>query len=205
MGNIGSCKISESYDQKLLGVNIDCNLKFSHYILKQCKKAGGKLSALTRICKFMSLERRRVLMKSFIESQFAYCPLVWMCCDGTSDNRINHLLESALRSVYNDNVSKFEKLLEKDNSVKIHVRNLTILAKELHKTKENLAAPIMYEGFKQRNIPYGCANYSVCARNFLPPFSFIGINFRGMLHHVCGVAYDEKRCGPIRTRKCRDI
>ena len=30
--NIGSCKIWESSDQKLLGVNIDYNSKFSHYI-----------------------------------------------------------------------------------------------------------------------------------------------------------------------------
>ena len=66
--NIGSYKISESKDQKLLGVNIDRNLKFSHYILQQRKKADRKLSALIRICKFMSLNRRRVLMKSFIES-----------------------------------------------------------------------------------------------------------------------------------------
>ena len=72
--NIGSCKIWESNDQKLFGVNINCNLKSSHYILKQCKKAGRKLSALTRICKFMSLEYRRFLIKSFIESQFAYWP-----------------------------------------------------------------------------------------------------------------------------------
>ena len=65
--NIGSCKIWESNDLKLLGVNIDRNLKFNH-ILKQCKKADRKLSALTRICKFTSLRRWRVLMKSFIES-----------------------------------------------------------------------------------------------------------------------------------------
>ena len=102
----------------------------------------------------MSLERQRVSMKSFIEFQFAYCPLVWMCCDKTSDNRINHLHERALRTVYNDNVSTFEKLLEKDNSVTIHVRNLRILATELYKTKENLAAPIMHEIFEQRNIQY---------------------------------------------------
>ena len=93
-------------------------------------------------------------MKSFIESQFAYCPLVWVCCDKTSDNRINYLHERGLRTVYNDNVSTFEKLLEKDNSVTIHVRNLRILATELYKTKENLAAPIMNEIFEQRNIQY---------------------------------------------------
>ena len=67
-------------------------------------------------------------MKSFIESQFAFCPSVWMCRDKTSDNCMNHLHERALRTVYNDNVPTFEKVLEKDNSVTIHVRNLRILA-----------------------------------------------------------------------------
>ena len=94
-------------------------------------------------------------MKSFIESQFAYCPLVWMCCDKTSDNRINHLHERALKTVYNDKIfSTFEKRLGKDNSVTIHVRSLRILATELYKTKENLAALIMHEIFEQRNIQY---------------------------------------------------
>ena len=38
--NIGFCKIWESTDQKLLVVNIDRNLKFNRYVLKQCKKAS---------------------------------------------------------------------------------------------------------------------------------------------------------------------
>ena len=37
--NIGSCKICESNEQKLRGVNIDRKLNFSHYILKQKKKS----------------------------------------------------------------------------------------------------------------------------------------------------------------------
>ena len=53
---------------------------------------------------------------------------------------MNHLHERALRTVYKDNVSTFEKFLEKDSSVTIHVKNLIILATELYKTKENLAA-----------------------------------------------------------------
>ena len=67
-----------------------------------------------------------------------------MCCDKTSDNRINHLHELALRPVYNDNLLTFQKLLEKDHSATIHVRNLRILATELCKAKENLAALIQY-------------------------------------------------------------
>ena len=69
-------------------------------------------------------------------------------------NRMNHLHERALRTVYNDNLSTFERLMEKDNSVTLHVRILRILATEPYKTKENLAAPIIHETFEQRNIQY---------------------------------------------------
>ena len=34
-------------------------------------------------------------------------------------------------------------------------------------------------------------------------FSFTGINSRGMLHHVCDVAYEKSMWGPIRSRKCK--
>ena len=32
---------------------------------------------------------------------------------------------------------------------------------------------------------------------------FTGLNFRGMLYYVCDVAYDENRCRPIKSCKCR--
>ena len=90
-------------------------MKFDEYILIQCKKAGRKLCALGRVCKFLNLERRRSLMKAFIESKFAYCHLVWMFCSRSSNN-----------------------LLVKDNLVSIHHRNIRVLAIELYKTKNNL-------------------------------------------------------------------
>ena len=94
----GHSKICENCRQKLLRIIIDRNLKFDEYILTQCKKAGRK-----RVCTYLSFERRRTLMKAFIESQFAYCPLIWLFCQRSSNTRINHLQERALRIVYNDN------------------------------------------------------------------------------------------------------
>ena len=63
-------------------------------------------------------------MKSFIESQFGYCPLVWMFHSRSLNNRINHIHERALRIVYKDYYSSFEELLEKDKSFTIHERNI---------------------------------------------------------------------------------
>ena len=50
------------------------------------------------------------------------------------------------------NVSTFEKLLEKDNSLTAHVGNLKILATELYKIKGNLGTLIKHEIYEQRNI-----------------------------------------------------
>ena len=54
-------------------------------------------------------------------------------CDKTSDNRINHLHERALRTVYNDMTmcQYLKKHIEKDNSVTTHAKILRILATEL--------------------------------------------------------------------------
>ena len=51
-------------------------MKFDEYIQIQSKKAGRKLCALGRVCKFLNLERRR---KVFIESQFAYTAILYGC------------------------------------------------------------------------------------------------------------------------------
>ena len=64
--NIEKARIWEKGQQKLLGVTIDKNLKFKKHILKQCKKAGKKLSALGRVCHNLNLESRSSLMKAFI-------------------------------------------------------------------------------------------------------------------------------------------
>ena len=67
--------ICESIKQKLLGVHVDKTLSFDEHVSNLCKKAGRKLSVLARLSSYMTLTQRRVLMKSFIEAQFGYCPL----------------------------------------------------------------------------------------------------------------------------------
>ena len=114
--------------QKLLGIMINRNLKFDEYIPTQCKKPGGKLKALATVCTYLSLERKRTLMKAFLESQFVYCPLMWMFCKRSSNTRINHLHERALRMVYNNNESTFEDLPKKDNIVSIHPKTILLLS-----------------------------------------------------------------------------
>ena len=73
---VGDNKTWEKSLVKLLGVIIDNELKFDKYVAEICAEANRKLSVLLRLSKFLCLDKRRTLFKSFIEAQFKYCPLI---------------------------------------------------------------------------------------------------------------------------------
>ena len=122
--NIENEKIWESNKQKLLGLDIDRNLNFNEHVSALCRKAGNKLFALVRLSNFMNFQQRRILLKTFIESQFGYCPLIWMFHSRRVNNKINHLHERSLRVVYKDNYSYHVDLFAKDNSFTIYQKNI---------------------------------------------------------------------------------
>ena len=137
--NIGKDIIWESKTVKLLGITIDKELKFDKHINLVCSKANKKLNVLSRMRSFLSGEKRKIIFKSFIESQFKYCPLTWMFCSRKSNDKINRLHERSLRIVYNDFESSYEELLSKSNSYSIHDQNIHRLAIEIYKVANGLS------------------------------------------------------------------
>jgi ribonuclease P/MRP protein subunit RPP40 len=144
---VGETVIWESRQEKLLGLTIDKNLKFNEHLLIICKKASGKVTALARMVKLIPFSKKRILMKAFIESQFSYCPLIWMFCSRKMNRKINHIHERALRLVYDDYTSAFSDLLKRDNSVCIHHRNIQQLAIEMFKVKNKLCPEMIQSLF----------------------------------------------------------
>ena len=63
---IGESIIKNSEHEKLLGVLLDNQLSFKKHINNLCSKAIQKLNALSRISSYMSLDKRRIIMKAFI-------------------------------------------------------------------------------------------------------------------------------------------
>ena len=55
------------------------------------------------------------------------------------NNKINSLIERALKITYGDKSSSFQDLLRKDNSVSIHRRNLQSPITEMFKMKNGIA------------------------------------------------------------------
>ena len=136
----------------------------SEHIKHICKQASNKLYALARISNYLNERKRKLLMKSFIIAQFNYCPIVWMYCQRRSNNLINRIHERALRIAYNDYVSDSSSLLDKDEPIIIHKRNIHALALEIYKTINNLNPKFMDEIFYMKQH-----NYSTRSQNLVYP------------------------------------
>ena len=161
---VGKEMIWESQSEKLLGMTVDKNLNFNLHLRLLCKKVSQKVSALARIVSILPFQKRHIILKTFIESQFSYCPLVWMFCSRTMNNKINHIHERALRLVYQDYSTTFEDLLKKDNSLTFHQRNIHQVAIEMYKVKNNLSPPFMKEIFSHNDNIKGTRSGDTFAR-----------------------------------------
>ena len=119
-----------------------------------CKKASQKLNTLSRIASCMKFDQRRLILNSFITSNFSYCPIVWMFHSRKLNERINHIHERALRIVYKDFNSSFQELLTEDNSLNIRHKNLQKLVTEIFKVKNGLSPELMNDVFESMEKPY---------------------------------------------------
>ena len=146
---VGKELIWESSEEKLLGVTIDKNLNFKSHLSILCNKVSQKVSALARVVKLVPFEKKIILLKTFIESQFSYCPLIWMFCSRKMNRKINHIHERALRLVYNDYTTSFSELLNKDKSVSIHHRNIQYVAIEMYKVMNDLCPQFIKDIFEK--------------------------------------------------------
>ena len=138
----------------MLGVTINNKLYFTQHVHKICDKASQKLNVLARLSFLMNLEKGRLIMKAFVNSQFGYCPLIWMFHHRTLNNRINRIHERALRIVYHDKTSNFTELLQKDNAVTVNQRNLQVSATKVYKVKMGRVPQLVKELFPLSNHAY---------------------------------------------------
>ena len=89
----------------------------------------------------MSTDKRKMMLKAFIESQFCCCPLIWMFYSRALNNKIYRLHKKALRIFYSDFKANFNKLLENDRSFSILHKNIQTLAIEIFKFFYGLSPP----------------------------------------------------------------
>ena len=57
----------------------------------------------------LSFNKTRTLFNAFVESQFKYCPIVWIFLSRRTNSKINKLHERTLGIVYDDDISNFHQ------------------------------------------------------------------------------------------------
>ena len=98
-----------------------------------CLKASRQINALKRVSRYLDESCRILVFKSFISSNFNYCPVSWMFCGKTNLNKLEKLQERALRFVFRDTTSPYETLLERGNFLSLSVYRIRCLAIEVFK------------------------------------------------------------------------
>ena len=81
-----------------------------------------------------------IIFKSFVLSNFNYCPIIWHSCSVSSAERLERLQCRALRFVYHDYSSSYEELLRKADLGTLHSRRLKAIALEVYKIINGIGA-----------------------------------------------------------------
>ena len=111
--NIEGMAISNSKCEKLLSIHIANKLTFKPHVRSLCKKAGQKLNAFARIACSLKFDLRKLLLNTFIASQFSYATVVWMFRNLKLNNNINSIHEKALIIIYKTIIQRFKNFLQK--------------------------------------------------------------------------------------------
>jgi hypothetical protein len=106
--NILSCEETV----KLLGIDIDYQLKFDQHISNLCRKASQQLNVLKRLGSYLTKLNKLTIFHTFILSNLNFCPLAWHFCTDKNSEKLEKIQERALRFVYDDYSSSSETLLE---------------------------------------------------------------------------------------------
>ena len=106
-----------------------------------------KSSALSKMAKLLSFNKRRTLLKAFLETQFKYCPIVWMFHSRHTNKKVNRLHERALKSIYDDNISTFDQWFALNKSFCTHHQNIKRLLIEIYKSLHDISGNSLKELF----------------------------------------------------------
>jgi hypothetical protein len=157
---VGNVDITCDETVKLLGVDLDFMLNFNEQLSKVCKKAAMQLNILLRLSKFLDPNNKILIYKSFIKSNFNYCPLVWHFCSKSNTESLEKLQHRALRITFNDFNSSYADLLTRANMPTLHLSRTRDIALETFKSLYKISPPYLHDlvNFKTNNYSFRYVN-----------------------------------------------
>ena len=145
--------VKESNEVILLCITIDNKPVSREHIQKLCRAAQYNIHALTRIRKFLTLDKAILHGNTFINSQFNYAPIIWMFRRKTLHHKIEKIHHRTLKLISQSEES-YENLLLESSSVSVHQRHLRLLVTEIYKSTTQINPEFMrpYFTYKQHSL-----------------------------------------------------
>ena len=110
---------------------MDDSLNFKSHVTDICNRASRQMNSFKRFAKYLKIDRRLSVYKSFIPSNYSYCPLAWIFCGRKNSNKLEKLQERALRIVLDDFSTSYEILCERANTLPLSFYCIRFLGIEI--------------------------------------------------------------------------
>ena len=105
-------------------------------------------NAMKRVGKYLNTDYRIAMYKSFISSNFSYCPGSWIFCGKRYSDKFEKLQDRALRFIFSDYTSPYWELLKHGHFLSLSALRIRYLAIEMYKCVHGLNPPYLNELFK---------------------------------------------------------
>lgn len=146
--------ITSEKSVKLLGINIDNDLNFCEHANILIRKASRQLNCLKRIAYGLDKNVKLLLYKSFVLSNFSYCPVVWHACGAMNTKKLEKVQHRALKFVFDDHSASYEDLLARANLPTLELGRLRTIAMEVFKAYNKLSPAYINSLFTQNSTRY---------------------------------------------------
>ena len=147
---------------RLLGVDLDYKLNFNKQVTRICQKLSSQLNVLQRLSKFLSVDTRLLVFKSFIRSNVSYCPIVLHFCSKTNTEKMKKLQHRGLKIVFGDYESSYAEVLKRVNLPNLHLGRLRTIALETFKCTNGIAPEYIRDLVTIKNTTYSFRFENTC-------------------------------------------
>ena len=156
---IGDAEIDQRSEITLLGVTLDDQLTYSSHVSKVCgRKASCQTGVLLRLRNLIPTSAKLHIVKFAIVPHLTYCQTVWHFCRASDTRKLKRIQERALLSIYCDDVSSYEELLQRASLPTLYTQTLQGTATMMFKVKNGLAPPYITDFFVVSSIHYNVRN-----------------------------------------------
>ena len=97
-------QLSASFEEKLLGVTIVNTLNWDNHVNNVIKKCNSYLFLLSRVKRFLSIDKRKLFFNAYILPHIDYCCTIWGNCSVGSGDKMIKFQKRAARMILDKDI-----------------------------------------------------------------------------------------------------